>query len=260
MCRPFALGPFLGEPDAIEAVRLSPTFGGHLVLFGRILLVIAALSVAAFTPGGPSGAHSLEDVQKQLHERERYVEIVDRPAPGFTLADPDGKTVGLADLRGKVVVLNFIYASCPDVCPLHSQRIAEIQAMVNQTPMRDLVQFVSITTDPARDTPEVLRDHGAAHGLDSVNWVFLTSGPERPEETRQLADRYGLKFTDTPDGLQMHAVVTHLIDKEGRLRARYHSLRFEPVNLVTHINALTNDHDHPPEAADSFWQKLRNLF
>ncbi|MGE3279981.1 MAG: SCO family protein [Alphaproteobacteria bacterium] len=225
----------------------------------RSLLVIAALSLAAIPPAGPAAAHSLDDVQNKLHEQEQYLEIVDRPAPGFTLADPDGKTVNLADLRGKVVVLNFIYASCPDVCPLHSQRIAEIQAMINRTPMRDLVQFVSITTDPVRDTPEILREHGVAHGLDATNWVFLTSGPDRPEETRQLANRYGLKFTETPDGLQMHALVTHLIDREGRLRARYHSLRFEPVNLVTHINALTNDHDHAPDAG-SVWQKLRNLF
>ena len=230
------------------------------MLLARTLLTITALSAATLVPGERAAAHSLEDLEAKLHEREKYVQIVDRPAPDFALANPDGKPVSLADLRGKVVVLNFIYAGCPDVCPLHSQRIAEIQAMVNRTPMRDRVQFVTVTTDPARDTPGVLREHGAAHGLDPVNWVFLTSGPERPDATRQLADQYRLKFTETPDGLQMHGVVTHLIDREGRLRARYHSLRFEPVNIVTHLNALTNDHGHAPETARSFWQKLWDLF
>lgn len=188
-----------------------------------------------------AAAHSLEELEGELSARERYLQVVDTPAPDFALLDADGREVRLADFRGKVVVLNFIYASCPDVCPLHSERIAKIQAMVNRTPMRDLVAFITITTDPERDTPAVLKDYGAAHGLDPVNWVFLTSGPDRPAATRELAERYGLKFTPTDDGYLMHGVVTHLIDKSGNLRARYHGLKFDPTNFVVHVNALTND-------------------
>uniref|UniRef100_UPI0013D81A57 SCO family protein n=2 Tax=Pseudomonadota TaxID=1224 RepID=UPI0013D81A57 len=73
------------------------------------------------------------------------------------------------------VVLHFIYTSCPDVCPLHAEKIAEIQKMVNSTPMKDQVVFTSITTDPSKDTPDVLKAYGPAHGLDPVNWLFLTT-------------------------------------------------------------------------------------
>ena len=83
---------------------------------------------------------------------------------------------------------------------------------------------------------------GAAHGLDPANWTFLTSSPEKPKATRELAERYGLKFSPTKDGYQMHGLVTHLIDKSGNLRALYHGLKFNPVNMVVRINALTNDH------------------
>lgn len=229
------------------------------MLLARTLLAIAAISAAALVAAGHAVAHSLEDLEAQLFEREQYIEIVDRPAPGFALEDADGKPVGLADLRGTVVVLNFIYAGCPDVCPLHSERIAELQAMINRTPMRDQVRFITITTDPARDTPEVLRGYGATHGLDPANWLFLTS--RDPGATRRVARQYGLEFTETPDGLQMHSVVTHLIDREGHLRARYHSLKFSPVNLVTHVNALVNDHHRSREEAEpSFWNRLRALF
>lgn len=206
---------------------------------GATLLGLALVS----TVRSPALAHSLEEVEDQLLERETYVEIVERPAPDFTLQDADGRAVGLADFRGKVVVLWFIYASCPDFCPLQSEKIAEIQEMANGTPMRDLVQFIAVTTDPERDTPDVLRRYGPAHGLDPFNWVFLTGGPERPAATRELALRYGLKFTPTEDGYQMHGVVTHLIDKSGNLRGRYFALKFEPVNFILHLNALTND-DH----------------
>jgi protein SCO1/2 len=151
--------------------------------------------------------------------------------------------VSLADLRDRVVILYFIYASCPDVCPLQSEKIADIQGKVNRTPMRDAVEFVAITTDPEHDTPDVLKAYGPAHGLDPVNWVFLTSSPEKPAATRELAHRFGLEFTPTEDGSLMHGVVTHVIDREGHLRARFHGLNFDATNLILQVNALVNDHD-----------------
>jgi len=134
--------------------------------------------------------------------------------------------------------------------------------MVNQTPMKAMVEFITITTDPKRDNGQVLRDYGSAHGLDSVNWVFLTAAPGQPENsTRKIAEAYGLKFTETDEGMQMHGIVTHVIDQDGRLRARFHGLQFEPVNLVVFVNALTNrtqkPHGHPEP---SLWKRLEGLF
>ena len=187
-------------------------------------------------------AHSLKDLEDKLLKREAYVEIVNKKAPEFSLQEADGVQVRLSDFAGKVVVLNFVYTNCPDVCPLHSEAIASIQEAINATPMKDLVQFVTITTDPERDTLAVMLTYGPTHGLDPVNWVFLTSGPDKPVVTRGLAGRYGLKFTPSKDGYQMHGVVTHLIDKSGNLRARYHGLKFNETNMIVHINALTNDY------------------
>lgn len=208
----------------------------------------------------PLAAQSLADVEGSLADRERYFQPIDKPAPKFSLQDVDSEAVALADLRGKVTVLHFIYTSCPDVCPLHAERLAELQAMVNQTPTREQVRFVTVTTDPARDTPDVMRAYGPAHGLDPVNWTFLTSGPDRPDDTtRQLAQAFGHKFTLTEDGYQMHGVVTHVIDQEGRWRANFHGLKFEPTSLVVYLNALVNvGVPHHPDP--SFWERLRGLF
>ena len=212
-------------------------------------------------PAFPLAAHSLEELQGQLGDREKYFQPIGKEAPSFALEDAAGRAVALEDLHGKVVVLHFVYTSCPDVCPLHAERIAEIQEMVNQTPMRELVQFVTITTDPAHDTPEVMRDYGPAHGLDPANWMFLTSGPERPEDTtRKLAERFGHTFTEAEDGYQIHGVVTHVIDREGRWQANFHGLEFEPINLVLYINALTHEHGKEGHPEESWWDKIRNLF
>ena len=198
-------------------------------------LMLASVGVA------PAAAHSLKDLEGQPLKRERYVQMMSKKAPEFALRDADGNRVRLSDFAGKVVVLNFVFTNCPDVCPLHSEAIASIQEAINPTPMEGLVQFVTITTDPNRDTPAIMKTYGSAHGLDPVNWVFLTSGPDKPAVTRELAWRYGLKFTQTKEGYQMHGVVTHLIDKSGHLRARYHGLKFNETNMIVHINALTND-------------------
>jgi protein SCO1/2 len=208
--------------------------------------------VTAFAPA--ARAHSLDEVDAMLAGDEKYFQPIDKPAPDFALRTADGRVVRLADLRGKVVVLNFIYTSCPDVCPLHAERIAEVQAMVNETPMKNRVTFVSVTTDPSKDTPDVLAKYGAAHGLDPVNWLFLTTTEgEQEDTTRKLAESFGHKFTKTEEGYQVHGIVTHVIDKEERWRANFHGLKFEPINLVTFVNALTNDVERPHDHEEKGW-------
>lgn len=203
-----------------------------------LVLVAAACLVNG---AADATAHSLKEVEDQLSAREVYMQVVNQPAPDFDLEDADGHRVTLTSLRGKVVILYFIYTSCPDVCPLHSEKLAGVQKMINATPMRDIVEFVAITTDPEQDTPDVMKAYGPAHGLEPSNWIFLTSGHGKPEATRDVAASYGLRYDPMEDGTQMHGVVTHVIDKSGNLRARFHGLKFDDLNLVLYVNALSND-------------------
>lgn len=221
-----------------------------------------ALSLLAFAATiFAAQAHSLDDVEQELWDREKYFQPIDEAAPAFALEDAEGRAFSLEDFRDDVVVLHFVYASCTDVCPLHTDLIARIQEMVNRTPMREQVRFVTVTTDPERDTPEVLREYAARHDLDPTNWVFLTSGSGQPEDaTRQLAERFGHTFTKGDDGYQVHGVVTHVIDREGRWRANFHGLEFESTNLVLYVNALVHPHRDEPHRESSWWDKLRDLF
>lgn len=205
------------------------------------LIAIGLGAVLALSSAAPVPAHSLKSLEEQLHKREKYFQAFNKEAPVFALRDAAGRTNSSSDLRGKVVVLNFVYTNCPDVCPLHAERIAEVQGMVNQTPMRDRVRFITVTTDPRNDTLAVMRTYGENHGLDSVNWSFLTSGPKRLNLIRDLVRQFGHKFTKQGDSYQVRGVVTHVIDPEGRWRANFYGLNFQPINLVLFINALTND-------------------
>lgn len=230
---------------------------GSSMSIPRSLLFITALVIMA----PAASAHSLHELESELGAREQYFQPIEKPAPDFTLQDASGRSVSLADFRGKVVVLHFIYTHCPDVCPLHAERIAEIQSLVNQSPMKQLVEFITITTDPKRDRGDVLNEYGRTHGLDPANWVFLTTKPDQPEDlTRQLAKQFGHRFDKTEDGYQTHGIITHVIDKEGHWRANFHGLKFEPSNLVIFVNALVNDFDKHPSVQPSFWQRLKSWF
>jgi protein SCO1/2 len=249
------------RPSDVRRRRRSSS--KHDLLIGAMKIpetILIALLLTAATVAS-SAAHSLGELEGMLGDREKYSQPIDREAPDFALEDAEGGAVALDDLRGKVVVLHFVYTNCPDVCPLHAERIAEIQAMINRTPMRELVQFVTITTDPEHDTPEVMRAYGPAHGLDPVNWMFLPSGPDRAgDTTRNLAERFGHTFTQTEEGYQIHGVVTHVIDREGRWQANFHGLEFEPTNLVLYINALTHPHADERHSSPSWWDRIVNLF
>ena len=200
-----------------------------------------AMVFAVALGAGGVGAHSLKDVEDALFERESYVQFLQRPAPPFTLEAARGGAVSLDELAGKIVVLNFIYTDCPDVCPLQSALLADIQDSINRTAMRDAVQFVTISTDPAHDTREVLDAYATRLGRDPVNWFFLTDGSGNADKTRAIAKDYGLLFTPGDDGYLLHGVVTHIIDKSGTIRARYHGLKVDPLNIILYINALAND-------------------
>src|SRR3546814_2365658 len=90
--------------------------------------------------------------------------------------------------------------------------------MVNRTPMKGLVEFISVTTDPEHDTADVLVEYGSVHGLDPSNWHFLTRTTDQLEaSTRKLAEAYGHRFTPVDGQYQVHGIVTHIIDRDGHI-------------------------------------------
>lgn len=214
----------------------------------RLLLAAALLAVAA----RPAAAHHVAEAAEQIQKRDIFFQAMDRPAPGFALETADGRTVSLRDFRGKVVVLDFIYARCKEECPLQSDLLAKIQREINLTPMRGLVAFVSVATDTedARATARIMRGYGAQHGFDPANWAFLYRGSGPPDAGITAAAAYGLKFV-VEKGDQMHGVVTEVIDQAGHLRGRFFGLKFDPTDLILFVNALTNDPpgEHSAKAA-----------
>ncbi|WP_353642145.1 SCO family protein [Mesorhizobium sp. WSM2239] len=223
-------------------------------LLALFLLPALVRPVSAHHPGA--------DLDEMMGSEEKFFQAIDEPAaPPFELANFEGKVVRLSDFSDKIVVLNFIFASCTDFCPIHSEVIANIQEKINATPMKDRVQFLTVTTDPAKDTAAVLKDYGRAHGLNAENWMFLTKLPGQPEDaTRKLSEEYDVRFEPLEGGQQMHGAVTHVIDRGGRFAAKFHGLRFDPLNMVMYINGLTNNVQKPAKPETGWWESLKAMF
>jgi protein SCO1 len=146
------------------------------------------------------------------------------PAPPFALTAQDGRQVALADLRGKVVAVTFIYTSCPDICPLLTQKMARVEDELGAA-FGAKVAFVSITLDPEHDTPAVLKDYAEAWGAKPDAWMFLTGSAAA---IRDVTRRYGVFFVKREDGSVDHTQLTSLVDANGQMRVQYLGARFDP--------------------------------
>ena len=157
-------------------------------------------------------------------------------APPFALTSQDGKTVALADLRGKVVALAFIYTGCPDVCPMLTQKMVDVQDALGAE-FGAKIAFVSITLDPQRDTPEVLKDYAQFWGAKLDGWAFLTGSLEA---VRDVTRRYGVFFAKKEDGSVEHSQLTTLVDAEGQIRVQYLGARFDPEEFRRDLLSLAD--------------------
>ena len=171
----------------------------------------------------------------QALEGERLPRI--GAAPGFALTTQDSKPLALPDLNGKVVAVTFIYASCADTCPLLTAKMAGLQKRLGPDFGRRVL-FVSITVDPERDTPQVLKRYAQAHGANLAGWAFLTG---TPAEIQQVARQYGIYYKKTPRGEVDHTFLTSLIDPSGTLRVQYLGVRFDPEELLHDLQALVRE-------------------
>ncbi len=190
-------------------------------------LLMALVGAVLLGGGAPAGAHPAK-------ADARLSRI--GPAPDFALTRQDGERVGLADLRGKVVVVTFIYATCADTCPLLTAKLVGIQQRLGIDGSR--VRFVAITVDPVRDTPEALRRYAGDHGAKAPGWLFLT-GTEA--EIGEVTRRYAIYVKKRPAGDVDHTFLTSLIDGEGVLRVQYLGVRFDPGEFLGDLRSLLRE-------------------
>jgi protein SCO1/2 len=213
----------VADPALLAGLAPGDRIHFHLAHEGASYRLVAAEKVGEAGAAGISGSVSLSDVAPAAE-----------PAPPFELVDQDGAPRSLASLRGKTVLLDFVYANCPGPCPILTGTHVRVQKLLPEA-LRGKVWFVSVTLDPERDSPEALRAYGKARGADFAGWSFLT-GPKPAVE--DVIARYGVGKMPAPGGEIQHVVVSFLIDSEGRIVKRYFGLEHHADDLVREIAEL----------------------
>jgi protein SCO1/2 len=213
----------VADPALLAGLAPGDRIHFHLAHEGASYRLVAAEKIGEAGAAGISGSVSLSDVAPAAE-----------PAPPFELVDQEGAPRSLASLRGKTVLLDFVYANCPGPCPILTGTHVRVQKLLPE-PLRGKVWFVSVTLDPERDSPEALRAYGKARGADFASWSFLT-GPKPAVE--DVIARYGVGKMPAPGGEIQHVVVSFLIDPEGRIVKRYFGLEHHADDLVREIVEL----------------------
>ena len=159
------------------------------------------------------------------------------PAPAFTLDSARGPPVALAELRGKVLALTFVFTTCTSSCPILTAKLVEVGRSLGSD-FGPRVAFVAISVDPLNDTPARLRDYATAHRAEGPGWFFLTGAPG---DIGRVVQRYGAYARTTDSGSVDHLFLTSLIDRAGMLRVQYLGTRFDPREMQRDLQLLLRE-------------------
>lgn len=141
-----------------------------------------------------------------------------RTAPAFALVDQDESPRKLADYKGKVVLVSFIFTTCNGTCPATTHRLARVFHELEKKDYKERVQFVSITLDPERDTAEALRGYRRLYDISSPLWAHLTG---KPPEVKKVLDAWDMWAKPAANGQLDHPSRVYLVDPAGRVREIY---------------------------------------
>ena len=206
-----------------------------------------ALALTALLIAAPAAAHHVELLPKLEFVPPApgsYVLHHIKPAPEGTVLDVDGRAAPLARYtHGGITLLGFIYTTCsdPDGCPLAYRVFDALQEAIGaRAEMHGKVRFVTLSFDPARDTPEVMKSYAGSRAVEKGNglrWYFLTTRSAR--ELMPLVEGFGQDVRTTRNGRELsHVLKVFLIDGAGFVREIYTSTFLHPRTVLNDIETL----------------------
>jgi protein SCO1/2 len=151
--------------------------------------------------------------------------------PALTLVDQHGHDVSLASLKGRPVLIDFIYTNCPGPCPLMTARMAAVAKLLGPK-LGSQVTFVSITIDPEHDRPAELARYAHEFGADEPGWLFLTGTPAQIDRVLAL---FHLRSGRNPDGNINHSAASFLLGPDGHQVRQYQPLEVKASAVLADI-------------------------
>ena len=159
------------------------------------------------------------------------------PAPDFQLVDQAGQVVSLSDLRGRVVVLTFLYTHCQDECPLIASKLHAADRQLGQ--LMNKIAFVAVSVDPEHDTPQAIRAFIHTHQLDGqLQYLVGTRAQLAPVWSAYYVAAQVVTDEASSSSVS-HSTRVLVIDQAGNERVNFDS-SFDPADLVFDLQTLAN--------------------
>ena len=197
-------------------------------------------------PADPVAAATIEKIgddlrRETLRRGRKAFRLVGERAPRFALWDQRGELFQSETLRGHYYVMNFVFTRCtmPNMCPASTTRMIELATMVDERGWDD-VRFVSVTLDPAYDTPGIWTSYAASRGIDGERH-FLLGGPAGIID--DLKKQMGILAELDADLIVKHTMSTALVDPTGRIIYRLPGSLWSPEVFVQQIAKARNTED-----------------
>lgn len=223
---------FVKNPALLDRVQPGDLFTASLVLqpkSGELYLTNLEKTGHADLP---SDAHPVKimDVMNPGDE-----------VPDDVLQDQTGASHRLSDWRGRALAVTFVYTRCPvpDFCPLMDRHFAELQrAIAGDAVLRDRVHLVSVSFDPAHDTPAVIQAHARTRGADAKTWSYLTGSAAAIDH---VTSRFGVSAITDSDAARSitHNLRTAVIDRQGRLVTVHSGNEWTVAALLADLRAAS---------------------
>jgi len=195
----------------------------------RRSLFLALLAIGVFSPAAWSHIPIPPKSPANIGRREVKISV-----PDFSLKDQDGKSFRFANVRGQLIVITFIFTTCPDVCPLLTAKFAAIQRALERRKVSDY-HLLSITTDPEHDSPAVLKGYARQFKADTDHWSFLTSSRR---DLAQVWKAFGVNVVKNQSGQVQHTTFTTVVDRQGNRRVDYYGDNWRDEDVLADIQSL----------------------
>jgi|TARA_B110000211_G_scaffold232035_1_gene294840 protein SCO1/2 len=154
--------------------------------------------------------------------------------PEFSFTNQNQKTITNKSYHNKVYIVEFFFTTCPSICPIMNQNMVKIQDQFFGNPN---LGIASLTIDPIKDTPEVLKEYAIQYKITNPNWNLLTGNKETIYKFANSGfNLYVGENTEVEGGFE-HSGFFALVDKEGNIRSRYD----EQGNPIIYYNGLGDD-------------------
>lgn len=230
-------GPAMTQPFSMEdtvllrLVKVGDAVSGRFESSGRTDRIISLRKLAANAlPAHPAARPDNTGVNPAIDPLD-----IGEPVPNVRLVDQSGGAFDLSALEGRYALITFIYTECPmpTFCPLMSERFAALQPMLRDE-FGKQVRLLSISFDPDKDTPAVLREYASRYTEDLSTWTFAV--PASADELERAKKAFGVSTFEAEDQI-IHNLTTTLVDARGRIVWQWRGNDWAPDDVVDVLQA-----------------------